>query len=130
MLDMRGMSVGEIIIVNDFIGAADSGIMTPSRWPSKFLPILDWYRAEPVTWRGQVGGPQRSLSRERIVKRVANYLGASHPINANLTATSVDDAAINDFMSIEVADRPLPYYAVMSIAQEILRAAGLQAPKK
>ena len=61
-----------------------------------------------------------------MIKRVANFLGASHPQRRdgeNIKPT-VDDETLRYFMSIECVERPLPYLVLMSIAQELLGALG------
>jgi len=60
------------------------------------------------------------ISREMIVKRVANTLDGSHP---SLTAKELDNAfdpAVHYLLQYGVGGLPLPYFVLLKVAQDIL----------
>ncbi len=62
-----------------------------------------------------------SISREMIVKRVANTLDGSHPSVAG--GGEVDnsfDAPVRHLMKYKIGGLPLPYFVLLKIAQDIL----------
>jgi len=72
---------------------------------------------------GDVKHPHLKLSREIIIKRVANILGASHPIgteNADMQENKFDPYIL-DLHKIQLADGyPATYYQLLEIANDIL----------
>jgi hypothetical protein len=63
------------------------------------------------------------MSRENIIKRVANALGASHPRGAEETTNSFDPAIFH-LMDYTALEMPLPYLILVKIAHDILEAFG------
>ncbi|MBN1568556.1 MAG: hypothetical protein JXA73_11975 [Acidobacteria bacterium] len=66
---------------------------------------------------------QLRLSREILIKRVANMLGASHPlcVNDDQAAENRFDPYIRDLHGIQVADGyPATFYQLLEIAGDIL----------
>ena len=66
-----------------------------------------------------------SLTREEVVRRVANSLDGSHPSAAatERDGTSINDAAIRKLLSYHMGGIPLPYFVLLKIAQDILEVA-------
>lgn len=65
-----------------------------------------------------------AISREMVIKRVANTLDGSHPSAAG--GGDVDntfDAPIHHLLQYQVGGVPLPYFILLKIAQDILRVA-------
>lgn len=61
-----------------------------------------------------------AISRETLVRRVANTLDGSHP---SLTITESDnsiDPAVHHLLQYQVGDLPLPYFILLKVAQDIL----------
>lgn len=67
--------------------------------------------------------PKLSISREILIKRVANILGASHPagMEEGTAGENRFDSYIQDLNNVEVADGyPLTYYQLLEISAEII----------
>ncbi len=86
----------------------------------RMVSPASWLQSDAICWKLPSDGKKRTISRERLIKRVSNYLGGSHPAHADKEKASDDDKMVSDLMIFNVAERPLPYLALMSIAQEIL----------
>jgi hypothetical protein len=68
-------------------------------------------------------GLELSISREILIKRVANLLGASHPQGTDIGQTNENrfDKYIVDLHSMKLADGfPATYYQLLEIAKDIL----------
>lgn len=66
-----------------------------------------------------------AISREMIVKRVANTLDGSHPSAAG--GGEIDnmfDAPVHYLLQYQMGGLPLPYFILLKIAQDILEVAG------
>lgn len=62
-----------------------------------------------------------SISRETIVKRVANTLDGSHPSAAGESDTdNAFDAPVHHLLQYKMGGLPLPYFILLKIAQDIL----------
>ncbi|SDH66334.1 hypothetical protein SAMN05216603_111168 [Pseudomonas benzenivorans] len=73
------------------------------------------------------------ISREMIIKRVANTLDGSHPsVAGGVEADNVFDAPVHHLLQYQMGGLPLPYFIILKIAQDILDVApkflGLHAP--
>ena len=86
-----------------------------------------WLGAEVVrlSYPSQVpaqGMTTVSLSREILVKRVANTLDGSHPSAAGNSTTDFNsnDEAVRQLLSHLMGGLPLPYFILLKIAQDIL----------
>jgi hypothetical protein len=70
--------------------------------------------------------PELRISREILIKRVANILGASHPIGGTEELEEIEnrfDPYILELHNIEIADGyPATYYQLLEIAKDILNA--------
>lgn len=67
---------------------------------------------------------QLSLSREMIVKRVANTLDGSHPsLAAETDSDNKFDEPIHHLLNFKWGGLPLPYFILLKIAQDILEVA-------
>lgn len=65
------------------------------------------------------------LSRENMIRSVANTKGGSHPV-AEQTAVEekLRDGAVRDLMRYKVGGLPLPYFILLKIAQDILHTGA------
>lgn len=64
-----------------------------------------------------------SLTREQLIRRVANELDASHPRGADVPARAVEASrATHYLLGHVVAGLPLPYFHLLKDSQDILRA--------
>ncbi len=63
------------------------------------------------------------MSREILIKRVANTLDASHPTDQNSVGVNKFDAPLRHLLKYAVGDLPLPYFILLKIAQDILDIA-------
>ena len=87
-----------------------------------------------VCFRGSDGVlKQTSISREMIVKRVANTLDGSHPSTAAWDTGNTFDEPVHHLLKYAVGGIHLPYFILLKIAQDILANApkllGLEDPK-
>lgn len=64
-----------------------------------------------------------SISREMIVKRVANTLDSSHPSASASDTDNTFDAPVHHLLKYIVGGIPLPYFILLKIAQDILANA-------
>jgi hypothetical protein len=89
---------------------------------------LQWMGAEAVrlSYPTEDGALEKlAITREMIVRRVANTLDGSHPSAA---ATNEDmensfDAAVHHLLQYQMGGLPLPYFILLKIAQDILSIA-------
>lgn len=103
-------------------------------------PLIKALGAESVTrcnyvhWLGsevvRVGYPRpdgslsyAAISREMLIKRVANTLDASHPSLAAKETDNAFDPAINYLLQYKVGGVPLPYFVLLKVAQDIVALA-------
>jgi hypothetical protein len=113
----------------------------PVALPSK-MTFSEWLAAGILEVpSGKVGHPHLTLSREIVIKRVANVLGASHPAGMEDSDPLENrfDPYIKDLHGIQLADGyPATYYQLLEIAGEILvrtrclrdSAASQETPSK
>jgi hypothetical protein len=67
----------------------------------------------------------QSIPRHLFIKVVANTLGGSHPSqNASAGHENRFAEAVHHLLKFQSGDLPLPYFILLKIAQDILRAAG------
>ena len=64
-----------------------------------------------------------SISREMIVKRVANTLDGSHPSASGGETDNTFDVPVHHLLQYFVGGLPLPYFILLKIAQDILAIA-------
>lgn len=84
-----------------------------------------WLEAEVAQWAyHQSDGQLKSfrLTREMLIRRSANTLGASHPEAADLSHEW--DKPIHYLLGIKVLNLPLPYLILLKTAQDILECAA------
>jgi hypothetical protein len=62
---------------------------------------------------------EKIISREMLIKRVANHLGGSHP-NGVFEVTHKYDKAVEYLLSQRIGNIPLPYYILLKSAHDIL----------
>jgi hypothetical protein len=89
---------------------------------------LQWMGAEAVrlaylTEQGEL--KTLAISREMIVRRVANTLDGSHPSAAvvNIDKENSFDPAVHHLLQYQMGGLPLPYFILLKIAQDILAVA-------
>ena len=70
-----------------------------------------------------------SLSRETIIKRVANTLDASHAsVASHDTEPNIYDEPLKRLLQFTVGGVPLPYFILLKIAQDILEVGSKHLP--
>lgn len=72
---------------------------------------------------GEKEHPHLKISREILIKRVANVLGASHPVGTEAAEAAENrfDPYVLDLHGVQLADGyPATYYQLLEIANEIL----------
>lgn len=94
-------------------------------WPHKKMGFSAWMAGEVILWRQRLGGEIKSFTRERLIKRVSNYLGASHAFAPEKEETKDEDQLLLWMLGFHALDRPYPYFVLMQIASELLLALGL-----
>ena len=62
----------------------------------------------------------KSLSREQIVKRMANAFGGSHTWDESNDYSNSSDFIVRELFNYEVCALPLPYLILLNIGQDIL----------
>jgi hypothetical protein len=67
------------------------------------------------------------ISRENMIRRVANVLGGSHPISNEYIRD--EDVAIAELMNYVSFEIPIPYFVLVKIAQDILEAFDVETLK-
>lgn len=87
-----------------------------------------WMAAEVVrvSYPTEAGALERVvLTRETIVKRVANTLDGSHPSAAATISDGNNsfDPAVHYLLRYQMGGLPLPYFILLKIAQDILSVA-------
>jgi len=127
MIDIEGVSGGAPGIIWKGMSAEDvRRTCSPQHvWPTKKLCFSDWIAAEVLLWRVREGEDMKSFTRERLIKRVSNFLGASHAFDPNSADRNPeDDILLWLVSSFSSANRPFPYFLLMLIAHEILEVMG------
>ena len=71
----------------------------------------------------KVLAPPIGIGRETLIRRVANILGASHPVSEHAEANSPFDPAVKYLLRHNVAGVPLPYLLMLKAAQDLLAIA-------
>lgn len=80
-----------------------------------------------VGYRDESGNlVRKSISREVLIRRVANTMGGSHPAGAE--ALSDFDPAVQELMHTSVGGVPVPYFILLKSAQDILEIAPRLLP--
>lgn len=87
-----------------------------------------WMGAEAVrlSYPAEDGALKKlAITREMIVRRVANTLDGSHPSAAgtNEDMENSFDAAVHHLLQYQMGGLPLPYFILLKIAQDILATA-------
>lgn len=86
----------------------------------------DWLKAESVrVWFANPAGKshEKIISREMLIKRVANALGGSHPAGVFDVPNKYDEA-VAFLLKFRVGEIPLPYYVLLKTAHDILDCFG------
>ncbi|MGZ4959849.1 MAG: hypothetical protein ACXV7J_11380 [Methylomonas sp.] len=60
-----------------------------------------------------------TISREKLIQRMANAFGASHPKDPNVKSREVE-LILEESFKFKIGNLPLPYFCLLSIAKEIL----------
>ncbi len=86
-----------------------------------------WLASEAVRLSFQRNGSGSletvSISREMLVKRVANTLDGSHPSDAGGDIDNTFDAPVHHLLKYKIGGLPLPYFILLKIAQDILHVS-------
>ncbi|MDP7152424.1 MAG: hypothetical protein QGI70_15825 [Paracoccaceae bacterium] len=94
----------------------------------KQLRYEHWLGAEAVRMAYSRGQPELNriaISREQIIKRVANTMDASHVANEQIQDSGNRfDEPIQKLLNYNVAGLPFPYFIILKIAQDILEVAN------
>lgn len=88
----------------------------------KRLNYAQWMGAEAVRIK-TAGQNSLSISREMVIKRIANTLDGSHSSASKDEPQNQFDAPIHQLLNFEVAGLRLPYLILLKIAQDILEIA-------
>lgn len=89
----------------------------------KKCTLKSWLNAEAARWAycDQSGALKTfRLSREQMIRRVANTLGGSHPEKQANQLEHDDDRAVHYLLHYKFGGLPLPYFILLKIAQDIL----------
>lgn len=92
----------------------------------KKLNYVQWLGAGAVrmAFFGSNGAlDTKEITREMMIRRVANTLGGSHPTAATSSSNSIEnrfDPAVRHLMQYRMGGVPLPYFVLLKIAQDIL----------
>ena len=81
-----------------------------------------WLKAESVRlWFDNQAGKslEKIISRETLIKRMANALGGSHPTGV-FDVPNKNDEAVEFLLRFRVGEIPLPYYVLLKAAHDIL----------
>lgn len=102
----------------------------------KALSAEDVSRGNFTQWMGaevaRLGYPDRdgsllrvSLSREQVIRRVANTLDGSHPSSGQAPGGRANrfDPPVHELLQYKVGGLPLPYFILLKTAQDILELA-------
>jgi hypothetical protein len=93
----------------------------------KRLTIVPWLGSEIVRGKYFIEASlhQFSLSRETLVRYVANEYEASHPLDPDRLQGSTDpnSKALGFLMRHQIFGIPLPYYALLSVSSAIIAVA-------
>lgn len=82
----------------------------------------DWLKSESVRiwFTNKVGrADEKIITREMLIKRVANALGGSHPAGVFDVPNKYDEA-VEFLLNYKVGEIPLPYYVLVKTAHDIL----------
>lgn len=83
--------------------------------------FLDWLNSEAVRiCNKSISETNIIFTREKLVRRVANILGGSHPNIKKENLKSVDDQYVNYLMGYQFRNSPAPYFILLKIADDIL----------
>ncbi len=83
----------------------------------------NWMSSETVRmqFKNELGKLEKfSISREMLIKRVANIFDASHTSLNNEGGNNKFDEPINWLMNFQCGGLPLPYFLLLKIAQDII----------
>ena len=102
----------------------------------KLLEVADQKRCNYPQWMGaeavrlsyisQSGALKAlTISREMIIKRVANTMDGSHPSAAGTLSDGENsfDEAVHHLLQYQMGGLPLPYFILLKVAQDILSIA-------
>lgn len=96
--------------------------MGPPRPDAVTSTFSEWLGTEIYEVRDPVG-QRLGLSRETLIKRVANILGASHPIGAeDSDRENHFDPYVRELHSLSLAGIPATFYQMMEIADDLIEA--------
>jgi hypothetical protein len=114
------MFVGEAL-TDEELKALDPSGLPPKAAPG--MTFSGWLGVEISVLRDK-DGVRLGLSREMLIKRVANLLGASHPMGSedSLDRENRFDPYIRQLHSFQLVGVRATYYQVMEIASDLIAA--------
>lgn len=98
-----------------------------SKYKEKRCNFTNWLGSEAVRLRylnkeGKID--ELSISREQVIRRVANCYGGSHPVLSDAEdSQNRFDEPIQFLMTYTVGGLPLPYFLLLKMAKDILDVA-------
>jgi len=102
----------------------------PPNTRSTKLSFTEWLSTEIFRTSATIEGNKTILpiSREILIKRVANFLGASHPVGTDVADTreNLFDEHIKKLHSLIIVDYPATYYALLEVAEMIINNPGIK----
>lgn len=66
------------------------------------------------------------ITREQLIKRLANEYDASHPGKKNHQSKNKFSGPVREFMNIKLANLPMPYFAILHIAKDIIENVSIE----
>lgn len=91
----------------------------------KRLPFGQWFNSECVRYRVARRGSSTAtvaLSRGEVVKAMANYYGGSHYRGDGGSTEKKLGPAIESLMEFKIGGLALPYFLLLAVSQDLLRA--------
>lgn len=130
--DTPGVTMKGIRIINRALSSEEIKqlyAMGPPKVKTTSLSFSQWLSSETIYATKKETKQRFGITRELLIDRVANLLGASHPIGMRHEKKDHYERAIDSYIkelhSIKVADGyPLTYYQLIEIAGTIVNQIG------
>jgi hypothetical protein len=120
-MELKNYCVVSTVLEQTMINKLQIDVQTRCNFPQ-------WMGAEAVrlSYPSESGALKTiAISREMIIKRVANTMDGSHPSAACLSADGDNrfDEAVHHLLQFQMGGLPLPHFILLKIAQDILSTA-------
>lgn len=113
-----GLSFKNFLIIFSLLTSDEESIFKEIQ--GKNIQFTGWMQSEIVKLSfNEQNLPPIGISREILIKRVANILGGSHP-EGNGDSTNKYDPYINKLMQYDISGLPSPYLMLLKTAKDIL----------